>query len=320
MTSSTGQKAATGNFVPKMHRRLIESFDRFLFDSCDLRTCLILRVMYGLLVVVYSLPLIFDGPLWISDAGVMSQQTAQATGVEHAWSLFFWVPATPELVRIGAGLLLVHGVLLTLGFFSRIQLAAIFFWLVSIQHRNPLICDGEDTVFRVFAFLFLLLPLDEYASLAKRIRKGRWNVSPISAAPSPRAWALRLVQFQMAVIYAVTAWCKIQGTTWQNGTALFYVYQLEDLFGRLPIPDLFTTSEPVLRLTTWAVVAVESALPFALFYRRTRLVALIVGIGLHLSIEYAMHLFLFQWIMICGLLAFLPPKRAALSESAQDAH
>ncbi|MFN3189620.1 MAG: HTTM domain-containing protein [Aureliella sp.] len=309
MTNSIGNQAPAGGVIGQIHQRCHAAFDRFLFESCDLRTCLVLRVMYGLLVVVYSIPLIVDGPLWISDAGVMSQRTAQATGVEHAWSLFFWVSATPELVRVGAGLLLLHGVLLTAGFFSRVQLAAIFFWLVSVQHRNPLMCDGEDTVFRIFAFLFLLLPLDDYVSLANRLWIGHWNRAPISAKPSPRAWALRLVQFQMAVIYAVTAWCKIQGMTWQNGTALFYVYQLEDLFGRLPIPELLTTSKPILRLTTWAVVAVESALPFALFFRRTRLVAMLVGIGLHLGIEYAMHLFLFQWIMICGLLAFLPPKQ-----------
>ena len=60
------------------------------------------------------------------------------------------------------------------------------------------------------------------------------------------------------------------------------------------------------QISTWAVLALELALPFMLFIPRLRLLASVRGILLHLSIDYALNLFLFEWAMIIGLLSFLP--------------
>ena len=67
-------------------------------------------------------------------------------------------------------------------------------------------------------------------------------------------------------------------------------------------------TEWLIRLTTWGTMVVEACLPFLLFLSRTRRVGIVLGVVLHLSMEYSMHLFLFQWIMMLGLLAFTKPE------------
>lgn len=298
--------------------RASQAFDRFWFESGTLRTCVLMRISYAAVLLVYATVWLVDGARWFSDRGVMTADTARELLDGPQWSLFFWVPATPNLVHLCLCILILNATCLLVGFFSRFQAACIFFWLVSFQHRNPLICDGEDTVFRLFAFFLIFLPLDATLSLSNTLLRRsplarvRWlnGFAEISGGLgiSDRAWALRLIQIQMALIYFSAAWCKALGNTWRDGTAIYYVFQMGDLFGRGWLPAAVMQSETLIRYSTWAVVLVEAALPVLLFLRPTRKAAIVLGILLHLTMEYSMHLFLFQWIMIVGLLSFVDPN------------
>ena len=61
----------------------------------------------------------------------------------------------------------------------------------------------------------------------------------------------------------------------------------------------------VITLMTWSVLAVEMAVPLALWFKKTRRTALVVAFAFHLTTDYVMNLFLFQWIMMVGLLSFV---------------
>lgn len=280
--------------------RLDHAYDRFLFRSCSPLTCVLVRVTYAALLIVYVGVWMLDGAKWFSDAGVMRAETARLLSDPPIESIFQWIPTTPWIVHISLAILMLQSVCLLLGIYSRFQAACIFVWLVSFQSRNPLILDGEDTVFRVFAFCLIFMPTDYAWSLGRR-----WWYAPSNGIDAvSQAWGLRLMQTQMVLIYISAAWSKFLGETWRDGSALFYVYQMDDLFGRGPLPMSLLESEFLVRAATWSVLAVESILPIALCFRPTRLIAVCVGIALHLSMEYTMNLFLFQWIMIVGLLSF----------------
>lgn len=301
----------------QLSRVAIEAVDRFLFQSCDPRLAPVVRIAYAFLLIIYTLVWMRDAELWFTDAGVLTSATVQHMSDGQQWSLLFLLPSTAGVIETCLSLLLLHSVLLLLGCWSRVQIACIFLWLVSFQHRNPMICDGEDTVFRWFAFLMIFMPLDCGWSLTRR-----WSRSPFRPATTADAWALRLMQIEVTLIYASTAWNKLQGTTWQNGTALYYVSHMTDHFGRVPVPWLLVDSLWIVKGLTWSVLAIESLLPLALWWRPTRRIAVVVGIGLHLGIEATMHLFLFEWIMIVGLLSFVRlPMRGALElkDPSEDA-
>ncbi len=292
--------------------RMLQRFDHFLFASCSPATCVLLRVAYAALLLVYVSVWSLDAVRWFSDAGVLQAETARELSPSPAWALFNWVPATPAVVKVCLTILGIQSLCLLLGIGSRFQAACIFLWLVSFQARNPIIGDSEDKVFRVFAFCLIFMPLDHAWSLGKRWcpKCYGWQAlreSALSSATRDQAaaWGLRLLQIHLSLLYLSAAASKWLGTAWRDGSALFYVFQMDNLFGRGPLPAFLLESESWIRVATWSVLVLETALPFALWYRRTRLAAVVLGIGLHLGMEYTMHLFLFQWIMIVSLLSFL---------------
>ncbi len=300
--------------------RLRQAIDRFLFESCDPASCVLLRICYSLLMIIYAGVLLGDASTWFSTEGVLTPSSATSDLRVKPWSIFFVVEPSPWLVQGSVILLLLCSCSMLVGFFSRMQALLIFVLLTSLHHANPLVLDGEDTVFRLFAFFLALMPLDYSWSLSAHLRRtiqrrfgrtgGDLSVTENgSDLHKQTAWALRLVQLQMALIYLSAAWSKTAGHTWQSGSALYYVFQLGDLYGRGPVPAVLTETEWLIRGATWGVVLLEAALPFLLFFRPTRTLGLALGVLLHLSIEYAMHLFLFQWIMIVGLLSFARPIR-----------
>ena len=297
--------------MTQMGQRLRGMADRFLFESCDPSMASVLRIGFGLLLCIYSLMWWLDGSLWFSNQGVLQTNTAEFLGSHVRWSLFSWIPPTPAIVNACLLILMLQSGMLLVGFYSRVQAASIFFWLVSFQNRNPLILDGEDTVFRIFAFLFVFLPLDHRWSIHTRIsRTGNEDGTDRACSPASQeqAWALRLVQIQMTVIYFSATLCKLFGLTWQNGSAMFYVANACDYFGRFGVMEPLFELPWFIRLATWSALGIEAALPVLLWFRATRRPAIVAGIGLHLAIEASMNLFLFEWIMILGLLAFVRPK------------
>ncbi len=282
--------------------RVWASFDRFFFESCDPRVAPWLRIGYGLLLICNVVVWLLDDTYWFSNAGVLQGDTAR----DMTFNLHGTLLQTyddPMTVRVLLGIMLLQSVLLTVGVWSRLQAGCLFFWLVTIQHRNPMIIDGEDVLFRWFALLFVLLPLDHQYSL------GRWYSGRKSLATASHAWAMRLVQIQVAVVFFSSAWCKLLGETWRNGSALASISRLGDYFGRLEFLGPLMDLPWVVRGLTWGTIAIELIVPIVIWIPRFHRAALLTAVALHVSIELTMNLFLFQWIMLVGWLAFVDPTK-----------
>jgi hypothetical protein len=295
--------------------KLSDAFDRFLFDGCDPRIIPPMRIGFAIIILIQSLVAWPDAERWFTDAGLLNTQTAKELTSPGSWSLLFWLPSNVLTVKVCLGLLIGHALFMLVGVASRFQAAAIFVWLVSFQNRNPLITDGEDIVFRIMAFLFIWLPLDCGWSLWNRKR----STQSFETSSKADAWGLRLIQIQMTAIYASTALCKTQGVSWWNGTAVWFVSRLSDDYGRA-VPKSFLDLPWTSEIATWGTLLIEFLLPIALWIRPIRNYAVLVGLMLHLGIELSMNLFLFQWIMMLGLLSFIdfdrfPFKRSAVRDA-----
>ncbi len=281
--------------------RVRAAFDRFFFEYCDQRVASRLRIGFAILLIIYFAALVPDAARWFSDEGVLSAETSRRmTGDAHASILFAATPTS--LIHAGLGLMLAQSFLLLLGCWSRFQVACIFVGLVMFQHRNLMVMDGEDVVFRWFALLMIFLPLDHRWSLA------RWLSGRTSGATMENAWAIRLIQLQTATIFLSSAGCKLLGQTWRDGSAMHYIANSQVHFGRLPIPVEWFDVPWLSRSLTWWTVAVELLVPCFIWFPRFRNPCLVLAIGLHLGIELTMNLFLFQWIMIVGWMSFSSPK------------
>ncbi|SOD63226.1 hypothetical protein SAMN06297387_109169 [Streptomyces zhaozhouensis] len=118
--------------------------------------------------------------------------------------------------------------------------------------------------------------------------------------------ALLVIMFEVCVIYATAGWYKIQGSRWQDGTAVFYPLKL-DYFNAWPeLSDLITGSGLLVLALTYGTVIVQVAFPFALLNRRAKNVLLFLMMGEHLGIAVMLGLPFFSLAMIAMDAVFLP--------------
>ncbi|WBB57865.1 HTTM domain-containing protein [Streptomyces sp. WMMC500] len=117
---------------------------------------------------------------------------------------------------------------------------------------------------------------------------------------------LLVIMAQVCFIYATSGWYKVQGTRWQDGTAVYYPLKL-DYFTPWPgLADLMAGNGTVIMLLAYGTVIVQVAFPFTLFNRRLKNVLLTIMLIDHASIAVIMGLPFFSAAMISADLVFLP--------------
>ncbi|MCM2388878.1 HTTM domain-containing protein [Streptomyces albipurpureus] len=118
--------------------------------------------------------------------------------------------------------------------------------------------------------------------------------------------ALLVVMAEVCLIYATAGWYKIQGSRWQDGTALYYPLKL-DYFTPWPaLSDLLASGGVMVMVLTYGTVIVQVAFPFTLFNRRVKNVLLAVMMLEHAAIAVLLGLPFFSLAMIAADAVFLP--------------
>ncbi|MGW5848179.1 HTTM domain-containing protein [Streptomyces sp. NPDC055254] len=115
-----------------------------------------------------------------------------------------------------------------------------------------------------------------------------------------------VIAAEVCLIYATAGWYKIQGSRWQDGTALYYPLGL-DYFTPWPgLSGLLAGSGTLVMLLSYGTVAVQVAFPFTLFNRRIKNVLLAVMMLEHAGIAVLLGLPFFSLAMIAADAVFLP--------------
>ncbi|MGH4035159.1 HTTM domain-containing protein [Actinomycetota bacterium Odt1-20B] len=118
--------------------------------------------------------------------------------------------------------------------------------------------------------------------------------------------ALLVIMVEACLIYATAGWYKIQGSRWQDGTAVYYPLHL-DYFSPWPaLSDLLTDHGVMVMLVTYGTVAVQVAFPFTLINRRVKNVLLAAMMCEHAVIAVVLGLPFFSLAMIAADAVFLP--------------
>ncbi|MFF1644972.1 HTTM domain-containing protein [Streptomyces sp. NPDC058240] len=117
---------------------------------------------------------------------------------------------------------------------------------------------------------------------------------------------LVVIMAEVCLIYATAGWYKIQGSRWQDGTALYYPLKL-DYFTPWPgLSDILASSGVMVMLLTYGTVIVQVAFPFTLFNRRVKNVLLVAMMCEHAGIALLLGLPFFSMAMIAADSVFLP--------------
>ncbi|MEU5432739.1 HTTM domain-containing protein [Streptomyces sp. NPDC020719] len=115
-----------------------------------------------------------------------------------------------------------------------------------------------------------------------------------------------MLMIQVCLLYASAGWYKIQGASWQDGTAVYWSAGLDWLE---PYPALShaLTSHPLIVLAlTYGTVLVQVAFPFSVLDRRAKNVLLALLFAEHIGIGLLLGLPYFSLSMVVADLVFLP--------------
>ncbi len=298
---------------------LWEAWNRFWFTPADPATLSLIRVLAGGMLLythfIWSFDLAgFIGPDGYTPVELLRGQihvppaTAENPDPSAPWSLwsvFFWIPSTWLLWVVHIFALVVF-LCLFVGLFSRI--AALLGFLLAVSYVNrvtPGAYFGLDKTNCMLAMYLLLGPCGARYSLDRlwRLRKG----TATDPAPSTAAnLAIRLMQVHLCVVYLFSGLAKMEGTSWQLGTAVWwaaasYEYQSLDLTWLAAWPMLVA-------ILTHATVFWEAYYCCLVWNRFTRPWVLWMAVAVHGGIALFLGMITFGLAMIFANLSFLKPE------------
>jgi hypothetical protein len=282
-------------------RSFVRFWNQFFFREQSPVPIALFRIFYGTLVISTLVLLRPDWLNWYGAHAWLSLATTLKLEPGHRLNLFTIIPQSDAWIEALFWISLSSAVLLTVGLLTRLNSVLVFICLTSIHQRNLYLLHGGDTFLRLAGFFLIFAPAGAALSLDRMIRVRRGIESPSIQAQSP--WAQRMIQLQLSFLYLVTFLSKIKGAPWLQGTALFYVYHLDE-FKRFPLPAWFF-HQTVLKLGSWSALALEFSLGVLIWVKELRYLLLALGLVFHLWLEYSLDIPLFQWDVLSAYVLFI---------------
>jgi hypothetical protein len=276
-----------------------DAWNRFWFTPQPTSTVALFRIAVGTVTIGWALGLLPGLRDFFSSTGI------EPFSVDTTWGLFAHVHGDAA-VFVGWGALVVSSVCVIVGFRTKAASVAQFVLVFSFIERSMAIFNSGDGLVRIATFLLIFMPAGESLSVDRwrRDREHFWEF------PERAPWALRLMQVQISVLYLSSAREKLVGGGWADGTALSYVWRMDDIV-RFHVPDFVVRSATMVALATFLAFAVEILIGIFVWVRSTRPLVLGLGIALHIAIDLTLRIGFFSAIIIATYIAFLSPVTAA---------
>ena len=292
-------------------RTLLRAWEEFFFAPQSPVPISLFRVLYGVVVTATLLLLRPDWLNWYGAHAWVTLPTMAKVEPGSRLNLFTLIPQNDSWINALFWLFLGFAVLLTMGLLTRMSSVMVFLALASIQQRNLFITHAGDTFLRVAGFFLIFAPAGAAFSVDRLIRIQAGKADPALQLRSP--WAQRMIQFELTLLYLVSFWWKSLGVPWVNGTALYYVSQLQEL-QRFPLPN-WLQLPLLLKLGAWLTLGLEFSLGVLVWFKELRYPLLFLGLLFHLCLEYWLNIPMFQWDVLTAYVLFVDPADWAKAAS-----
>ena len=283
-----------------MSASLIQRWECFWFQQVPPHSYAVLRILFGAIGFVSVLGMTPVGQFWTPEGlfapatGDDLRATIVAAGLGDIIGRFFF---STMLAAFAAT---------AIGYRSGPAVALCFLGSVLHPHWNRLPLSSAHHV--VVVVLFCLLWVDCGRVLSVDAWRSRRHGAGTIELTEP-IWPLRLIRFQIALIYLNSGLWKFSGEQWRDGSAVHYATSL-NVFHRFPF-DTPAGVDLLFTVGTYLTLAWEIAFPLLLLHRWTRRFALVLGVLLHVGMGSLLELGPFSAIMIASYAAFLPPGATA---------
>ncbi len=284
---------------------LLTKWRNFWFEKQPPTAIAIYRILLGLFVLETTLLEIapnfsyFYGEKAIVNIGTISSYWWQRNPV---FDLFLLVPQKDCYLIIIFALIIIAAVGLTLGLFTRLSSIIVYLGLLSLDRQCPFVLDGGDELMRLGSLIICFSNAGAAYSIDSLLR-GQKEIPLVSP------WAQRLLQVQVSIAYFFAFLNKVVGHQWQNGTAVYYVANLDDFIKSpttLILANMFFSV-----ILTYYTLAIEFALAVLVWFKPLRYWILLGGVFLHAGIDSCMNLPGFQWFFVSNYILFVEPADIA---------
>jgi hypothetical protein len=299
-----------GRYLVELRRASVAGWNRFWFTPADPATLSLIRILAGAMLfythLVWTLNLAdFFGPdSWVS-AEAAATFHRHPEGTSFVWS-YFWLLRSPAALWTAHIAALVVFALLTIGLFSRAASVLAYLIAVSYVNRVPGALFGLDQINCMLAMYLMIGPCGAAWSIDRLLAARRAGARlPPAAASTSANLAIRLMQFQMCVIYFFAGLGKLHGESWWGGDAIWGA-----------VANLEYQSLDMTWLAAWPLtlaVITQVTVYWELFFcvliwpRLLRPLVLALAIPLHLGIAFCMGMITFGLVMLIGCASFVPP-------------
>ncbi|TYS07364.1 HTTM domain-containing protein [Bacillus subtilis] len=191
---------------------------------------------------------------------------------------------------------ILSAILFTVGYKTRIVTILNFIFLYSIDQQNPVILDGGDNIMSITLIYMFFIETNKYLSVDKMLKKEGKFSNNFYLSIIHNFGVLSII-VQLCILYLNSSLYKVMGELWQNGTAIYYILQVQEF--NLPwISNIIISSDFLIVSSTYFTILLQVAFPFLLFNKVTKYIALALLITLHLGIAVVMGLITFSLTII----------------------
>lgn len=298
------------------------------------------RILFGSMTTIFfALHLHQRAFLW-GPAGVLTQaDNSSVLAQSGSWTIYEFFPSAAGAEFLyWAGLIL--SVCFTLGIFTSVTKFLFFASTWSVYMRNYYAIDGGENLLIILTIYLLAADLSALSLDREIWRKapGIWSRHWLAGMLHNAAILACLVQ--ISILYFISAFFKVRGHVWVNGTALYYILRTNE-FSLPGWSDVIVRSPVLITLGTYATIFFELMYPWLIWHPRFKYVMtagailLHAGIGVFMGLPWfsltmiGIHVLLFNdseylrlasWVRHSSISSrrAMPEPAAALSEQALD--
>ncbi|MDQ6753167.1 MAG: HTTM domain-containing protein [Actinomycetota bacterium] len=278
----------------------------------------ILRILLGVCAVAIVVTNFTDRKyIWGTASGWA--QPYRDDSIWNFWLFKFFVAGDPDwLLVVKMALFALFGVLMTLGWRTRIVTIVTLLMFTSLAALGPTSSDSADNAFRIMLIYSAFTDGSLKWSLDARRRRLRGEKSGgrrSSLAPRTLVplWfgtivhnlAVVAIGAQVIIIYMVAGLAKARGTWWRDGTAIYYPMHSENFSPWPDLNHLLVSNDLMVHLISWGSVAIQILFPLLLLTRWTRRLAVLGMICMHAGIGIFLGLSVFSLAMVAADVIYL---------------
>ncbi|WP_158545306.1 HTTM domain-containing protein [Bremerella cremea] len=314
-----------GTYFTRLSDSISDAWNSFWFQKESPRTVSILRIVAGIVALIYAFSFTSELAIWFSDGGVLPYaRTLRLTGADdptnriYYWSVFYFAHSQLYLYLLHAtGLISI--LMFTVGFQTRIAAIVATVFVISYAQRAPMLTGLVEPLLCPVMLYLCLAPCGAYFSVDAWLRDRRRTV------PVPDSFlahlAVRLVQVHVSMFYLMLAFAKLGNNVWWNGQAMWWLIAQPDT-RLVDLTFLRANGLPTL-VFAWTHLVVLFELVFGLFIwvRILRPLLAIVATIHWIALGLVTGHWVFAILMIGLSLAFAPLEvLTAKSETSSPAN